>query len=100
MSSTNPPAPPGMVADPLSLKSLAELLVLHYGLKEGFYEPAVEFLIGTATAGPAPDATFPSAIVSVSRVGLTKVAQETQNSVDAGSVKRPRTRTRKAKNPE
>ena len=87
--------PPGVVGNPLPLKELAAVLVRHYKLKEGLYEPMVEFLIGTANIGPSPDSVAPGAIVSVTKVGLAKVAQPTPNSVDAAIINPPR----RSKNP-
>ena len=85
MSGTDRPVAPIPVAEPLRLKDLAAVLVRHYGLTEGMYEPMVEFTIGVGSMGPTPDTVTPSAIVSISRVGLIKVEHETPNSVDAAS---------------
>lgn len=96
MSHTNPQAVPIPAGEPLRLKDLAAVLVRHYGLKEGLYEPMVEFTIGVGNMGPAPESVAPSAIVSISRIGLIKVEHETPNSVDAASVKKSSV-SRKAK---
>jgi hypothetical protein len=89
MSHTKPQVQPSPVGEPLRLKDLAAVLVHHYGIKEGLYEPMVEFTIGVGSMGPTPESVSPSAIVSISRIGLLKVERETPNSVDAASLKSP-----------
>jgi hypothetical protein len=99
MSNIEPAAIPIPVESPLFLKDLAALLVRHYGLKDGTYEPMVEFMIGTGNMGPSPDTIVPSAIIGVSKVGLVKVPNPTPNSVDAAKAnpqKPPRARRTKS----
>jgi hypothetical protein len=71
----------------LPLKELAEVLVKYYGLKDGIYEPMIEFSIGIGNVGPAHGMTAPSAIVSVTKVGLVKADRESPNSIDASKIK-------------
>lgn len=80
------PALPGAVASPLNNRELAELLIRHYDLHEGHYELLVEFMIGSGNMGPSPEAVAPTAFVSFSKVGLTKVLAPTALSVDAATV--------------
>ncbi|HMM47474.1 MAG TPA: hypothetical protein PKC12_05785 [Thiobacillaceae bacterium] len=100
MSNTNPQTAPQPVVEPLRLKELATVLVRHYGIKEGSYEPLVEFTIGVGSMGPTPEMAAPSAIVSISRIGLVKVDHATPHSVDAAEVNpgtKKSTATRKQK---
>lgn len=80
------PSLPGAVASPLNNRELAELLVRQYGLHEGHYELLVEFMIGSGNMGPNPESVAPTAFVSFSKVGLTKVPAPTPMSVDAAAV--------------
>jgi hypothetical protein len=62
-------------AEPLSLRELGELLVRHYEISEGIYELTVEFQLGVGALGPSPTELLPSAIASVSRIGLRRVPE-------------------------
>jgi hypothetical protein len=62
-------------AEPLSLRELGELLVRHYGINEGIYELTVEFQLGVGALGPSPTELLPSAIASLNRIGLRRVAE-------------------------
>jgi hypothetical protein len=62
-------------AEPLSLRELGELLVQHYRINEGMFELTVEFQLGVGALGPSPTELLPSAIASVSRIGLRRVPE-------------------------
>ena len=70
----------------LSLKDLAEVLVKHYGYKEGFYEVSFEFQIAVGAVGPSQDQTVPGAIIGLHHVGLSKTEVLNHNSVDAALI--------------
>lgn len=95
--SSNPiaqPAPPEFVGM-MSLTDLAILLIKHNGISDGLFNASIEFNIGVGEMGPTPSSIFPCAMIGVSRVGLSKVAQAGPNTVDAAIVnpaKKPRSR--------
>lgn len=71
---------------PLPLKEVAELLVRHYGLRDGLWELALEMQVGVGQVGALPDAVFPGAIFGVSRVGLARVTVAGPRTVDAAKT--------------
>lgn len=77
---------PPLVGEQLTLKDLAEILIRHYKLTEGFYEPSIEINFTVANAGPSPDKVLPSAIVSFSRIGLAISSEISPLAVDASKV--------------
>ncbi|MBE0436404.1 MAG: hypothetical protein IBX56_11445 [Methylomicrobium sp.] len=77
---------PKAVAPVLSLRDLTELLVKHYGIHEGKYDLLMEFQIGTGMFGPTPEATLPSALVGISKIGLMPTRVESATTVDAAIV--------------
>ncbi|MBK5912802.1 hypothetical protein [Rhodocyclus purpureus] len=91
-SPTEHPADQQPVAEPLSIRQIAELLVKQYGLTDGLYDPMIEFSIGTAYAGANEDDTLPSAIVGVSRIGLIRTQKKTALTVDAAQINKPKRR--------
>ncbi len=91
MSATDSTTSPVLVEEPLSLKELGAVLVRHYGLKEGLYEPMVQFMIGTGNVGPSPESVAPSAVVGVSKIGLFRVFAPTVNTVDAAQIAQKKT---------
>ena len=71
----------------MPLGELTKLLVKHHGFREGIFDISVEFQIGVGSIGPDPEkALFPSAIASVSRVGLKRVDKEGASTIDAASL--------------
>ena len=64
--------PPGAVADPLTMRELATVLVKHYGIHEGKFDLLIEFQIGMGLLGPSPELTNPGAMISVSKIGLVQ----------------------------
>jgi hypothetical protein len=74
------------IADPLSLRELAEVLVKHYDIHEGKYDLALELQVGVGLVGPDPGSQLPGAMVSVSRIGLTRATDIRATTVDAAVV--------------
>jgi hypothetical protein len=87
-SKTQQPSTPSDLA-PLQLKELTEMLIKHYGLKNGLYDLLIEFQIGLGGVASAngTDQLLPGAIVGISRIGLHKVESPTAQTIDASKVK-------------
>lgn len=87
-----------------SYKELAELMARSLGLTEGLWGIQVRFGIQAANAGPGPEELVPTAIVPILEVGLRRVQEESNLTVNASALKRrtrkspgkTRTRTKKA----
>lgn len=99
--STNPspPSRPVPVGEPLGIKQLTTTLIKHYNVHEGLYDLFLEYRMGFGVSGPSPTDILPSAIVSLSKLSITKAAQLGPLTVDASEVnpaKRRSTRKRAA----
>lgn len=70
----------------LSLRELTEVLIRHFGYRDGLYALSVEFKIATGQVGPSAADLLPGTIVGVSRVGLLKIEKPGHNTVDASEV--------------
>jgi hypothetical protein len=75
----------------VDLKTLASLLVKHFGYHEGHYEVAIQLgiAVGPVMLVPpgAPQPTqFPGAIFGVTGIGLQRGTSQSPNSVDAAEV--------------
>jgi hypothetical protein len=68
-----------------SLTELAEILVKHHGLHEGFYEIAFELQVGIGSVGQ-DDQRLPGAAFGVKTVGLSRIDRLAPMSVDASKV--------------
>ncbi|NDZ15371.1 hypothetical protein C7T35_25115 [Variovorax sp. WS11] len=68
-----------------SLTELAEILVKHHDLHEGFYEIAFELQVGIGSVGQ-DDQRLPGAAIGVKTVGLTRIDRLAPMSVDASKV--------------
>src|SRR6266542_2915339 len=80
-------ADPQPVEAPLTIKDLTAVLVRHYGLNRGRFDILIEFQIGVGSVGPSPDARVPTAMVGVSKVGLTEAkGADSPTTVDAAVV--------------
>lgn len=93
MSNTKPPSPPvhpGQVGTPLTLKEVGGLLVKHYGLTEGKYDPMIEYQIGGGMVGPNAETRVPGMMVGVLRLGLTKSIEDGPLTLDASLINPPR----------
>lgn len=78
--------PPEIVGKELSIKDLTEVLIRHYGLKEGRYELLIQFKIGMGSAGPTPEEKLPSAIVGLNKISLVKTEGDGPMVVDASEI--------------
>lgn len=70
----------------MPLKELAAVLVKHYGLHEGYYETEMSFQLAV---GPSPvpgQEGMPALITAVSSVGIKKLDEKTDGSVDASEI--------------
>jgi hypothetical protein len=70
----------------LSLRDLASMLVKHYGIREGLWEVAFEMQVLIGKLGPSAEKSLPGAMMGISRVGLTRAASPSEQTVDAGQV--------------
>jgi len=75
-----------------NFKEIAELLVKKASIHSGIWGITLHFGIAGANINTAPGADFnPAAIVPVLKIGLQKVKEETNLSVDAAKVNPPPT---------
>lgn len=86
--STNPlpaskPVPAG---EPLDIKQLTAALIKHYNIHEGLYDLFLEYRMGFGVFGPSPTDILPSAILGLSKLSITRVAQLGPLTVDASEV--------------
>lgn len=70
----------------MNIRALTELLIRHFGHRDGLFDLVIQFQIGAGAFGPSKDDVLPSAIVGVSGVGLKQVEKPGANSVDAAIV--------------
>jgi hypothetical protein len=83
---TKAPEIPNVVGTPLSMRDLAAILIRHYGVHDGLYEPMIEFQMGFGAVGPDPQHLVPGAMIGVHRIGLSRVESPTPFSADATEV--------------
>lgn len=70
-------------------KEIAEVLVKRQNLHDGIWGLIFEFGLQATNAGPSDSQILPAAIIPIMRMGLQKVTQETNLSVDAAKVNPP-----------
>lgn len=70
----------------LDIKGLTEVLVRHYGYKEGLWELVIEFRVGFGALGPTEAERLPSAVLGLSRIGLNPTNKANAFSVDAAAL--------------
>lgn len=82
------PPPLDYPAPPLELWELGALLVKHYGLHEGLFDVSVEFQIAIGSMGPTPTKVYPSAMIGVSKLGLSRTSADKAGpkTIDASAV--------------
>lgn len=94
---------PVPLADPLNMHQLTQVLVRHYGLKQGLFDLLVEFQIGTGAVGPDKDRLLPGAMIGLARVGLSPAKVRGPNTVDAAEIQaesvKPKATRKKVKQP-
>ena len=69
-----------------SHKELVTMLVKHQHLHEGIWQLQFNFGFGAANIGPSPADLNPAALVPVMSVGISKVTEETNLTIDAAKV--------------
>ena len=72
-------------AKKLSLRELTELLIKKHEIHEGIWAITIEFKLGVMTIQDN-DGVWPTAISSVSGVGIQKVDKEGPHALDAAKV--------------
>ena len=77
-----------------SYKEVVEALLKKQDIHDGIWQLFVKFNLGAANIGPSETEVLPSAIVSITQLGLLKAERETSIGVDAAKVN-PETRRRK-----
>lgn len=77
---------PVPVGNPLGIKELTAALVKHYDLHEGLYDLYLEYQFAFGNFGPSASQVVPSAVVGLSKLGVTKVTQTGPLTVDASEV--------------
>jgi len=70
----------------LNHKELTEALIKHQNLHDGIWQLYVEFGLSAVNVTTGENQASPAAIVSINKVGLTKVDKETPLSLDASRV--------------
>lgn len=85
---------PNIVGIPMTLRELTELLIKHNGIHEGLYAITIEYQIGVGTTGPTPETVMPTAMVGISRIGISRANTAGPTTVDAALVN-PRKKSRK-----
>ena len=69
-----------------SHKELIIALIKAQGLHEGIWSLLVEFGFGAGNAGPSDTELLPTGMVSIQRLGLTRVSATTNLAIDAAEV--------------
>lgn len=70
-------------------REVVEALIKKQGLHEGVWSLSVEFGIVAANTGPSEDQIFPTAIVPLMKIGLSRGTKEGALAVDAAKVNPP-----------
>lgn len=87
MENNQLPLPPTTVGTPVSLREITELLIKHYGLHEGHFDLLMEFQIGVGIISQQIEQQpSPTAMVGISRLGLTHATTISPNTVDAAII--------------
>ena len=69
-----------------SIQEITEILVKHHGFHDGFYELIFEVNVAIGSIPHPESGPLPGAAVSFSKIGLKKIANKSQNCVDAALV--------------
>jgi hypothetical protein len=94
--SSNEKTPPMPVAEPLTMRELAAVLVRHYGLNEGLFNLMVEFTVGVGPVGPDKENLSPGAMIGVSKIGLVPSTEVGQSTIDASEANPKKAARKKA----
>lgn len=84
------------VAEPLTMRELAAVLVRHYGLNEGLFNLMVEFTVGVGPVGPDKENLSPGAMIGVSKIGLVPSTEVGQSTIDASEANPKKAARKKA----
>jgi hypothetical protein len=80
-----------------SHQEVVEALIKKQGIHEGIWSLYMEFGLAAVNAGPGPQELDPAAIIPVRKIGLQRVQEMTNLSVDAADVNRAQSKTKSAK---
>lgn len=70
----------------LPMRELAKVLARHFAITDGLWDLTVEFKLGAATMGPSEELVLPTAVASVSRVGLKAAEKVGPLTIDAAEL--------------
>jgi hypothetical protein len=68
------------------LRELAEILVKHQGIREGYWGVYIEFGLGAANVPTGPGQVTPAAINFLQKIGIQKFAEPNNLTVDASQL--------------
>ena len=71
-------------------KEIAEVLIKHQDLHEGYWGVLIEFNLAGANVGPSQEKSVPAAIVGVVKIGLQRMPDDKGIAVDAAKVNPPK----------
>jgi hypothetical protein len=67
-------------------EEVVQALLKQQGIHEGIWSLGVEFSFTAMTAGPTKEDLFPTAMVGVTKIGLSKANQESSIAFDAAKL--------------
>lgn len=73
-------------------KEIVEALIKKQDIHEGIWGISVEFGLKAVNAGPSDDQMLPTAIIPLVKMGIVRVKEETNLTVDAAKVNPPKSR--------
>ncbi len=79
-----------------SHQELVTALIKAQGIHEGIWSLSVEFGFGAGNAGPNDKELLPTGMISIQRMGLTRVTVLSNMAVDAAEVNPKPTKSKKA----
>ena len=74
-------------------RELAEMMVRQLGISDGLWGIYIKFGIAAANAGPGPEELRPTAIVPVLEIGIQRMDEPSNLTVDAAEVAKSSTAT-------
>ena len=82
-------------------KEVIEALLIKQKINEGCWSLAVNFGFGAITGGPSPEEAYPTAVIAVTGLGLTKVEPGTPGIyIDASTLAPNPTKPKSKKMPQ
>jgi hypothetical protein len=67
-------------------KEIVELLVRKAGVKEGHWQLTINFALGASNLGPTRQDLKPGVVIAVNSIGISRVDEPTNLSVEAATV--------------